>query len=130
MQARGSAAARCANREPDDDPHWPCRITLRPRDPRNSRERSATRCQMQKFSAGKFHSMTWSVEAARGDDRKSITSQNDGLWPEAAQIEDVKVVTMPSNTPAVERKIAFAEFIEWVRSANNDVNLTLTGISF
>ena len=27
--------------------------------------------------------MTWSVGAARGDDRKSITSQNDGLWPEA-----------------------------------------------
>jgi len=27
--------------------------------------------------------MTWSVGAARGDDRESTTSQNDGLWPEA-----------------------------------------------
>src|SRR5271169_4094718 len=51
MRARGSAAARCANREPDDDPHWPYRLTLRPRDPRYSRERGSARCQMQEFSA-------------------------------------------------------------------------------
>ena len=51
MRARGSAAARRANREPDDDPHWPCRIALRPRDPRDSRERGSARCQMQEFSA-------------------------------------------------------------------------------
>ena len=39
----------------DDDAHRPRWICLRPNDIRHGRDRSCARCQMQKFSAGKFH---------------------------------------------------------------------------
>ena len=38
-----------------DEAHRPRRIGLRPCDPRYRRQRGSARCQMQKFSAGKFH---------------------------------------------------------------------------
>src|SRR5262245_4606183 len=46
------ATRRKWNHEPDR-PRW---IGLRPRDARHRRERGSARCQMQKISAGKFHS--------------------------------------------------------------------------
>jgi hypothetical protein len=39
----------------DDDAHRPRWIGLRPRDPRDGRQRSSGRGQMEKISAGKFH---------------------------------------------------------------------------
>ena len=47
----------CAARgHPNDDPHRPRRIGLRPRDPRYGRQRGSADCQMQKLSTvGKFH---------------------------------------------------------------------------
>jgi hypothetical protein len=47
--------------ESDQESHWSCRIGLRPCDRGRRRERGSARCQMQKLSAGKFHSITWSV---------------------------------------------------------------------
>src|SRR4029077_8259931 len=44
--------ARAAGGKSDDDTHRPRRIGLRPRNPRDDRQRG-TRCQMQKFAAGK-----------------------------------------------------------------------------
>src|SRR6516162_3574679 len=46
---------RPASGKADDDAHRPRRIGLRPRDPRDGREHSSARCQMQKLPAGKFH---------------------------------------------------------------------------
>jgi hypothetical protein len=39
----------------DEDAHRLGRIGLRPRDPRDGRQRGSARGQMQKFAAGKFH---------------------------------------------------------------------------
>src|SRR5215467_11536293 len=39
----------------DDHAHRPRRISLRPSEARDGRERGSARCQMQKISAGKFH---------------------------------------------------------------------------
>src|SRR5262245_17762020 len=47
--------ARPARRKADNDAHRPRRIALRPRDPRDGRQRGSARGQMQKISAGKFH---------------------------------------------------------------------------
>src|SRR5208282_1460662 len=44
-----------------DQVHRPRRITVRRCEPRRGWERGSTRCQMQKFSAGKFHSITSSA---------------------------------------------------------------------
>src|SRR5260370_17226087 len=45
-----------ARRKANNPVHRPCRIGLRPRDARDSRQRGSARCQMQKSSAWKFHS--------------------------------------------------------------------------
>src|SRR5262249_44228758 len=44
-----------SGRKASDDTHRPRRIGLRPRDPRERRQRSNALSQMQKISAGKFH---------------------------------------------------------------------------
>src|SRR5262245_45369278 len=59
--SRVRRTARCV---PDDNRDRPCRIGLRPGDPRHSRERGNARGQVQKLSTGKFHfdpSLSWSV---------------------------------------------------------------------
>src|SRR5262249_21214131 len=42
-------------RKPDDDANRPCRIGLRLRDARKSRQRGSASGEMQKFATGKFH---------------------------------------------------------------------------
>ena len=42
----------------DDDAHRPRRIGLRPRDPRDGRQRGSARCQMQKMFGGEVSSRT------------------------------------------------------------------------
>jgi len=53
-QARANVV-RAARGIADDDVYRPRRIGLRPRDAREGEQRGSSRCQMQKFSAGKFH---------------------------------------------------------------------------
>src|SRR5580704_4203325 len=65
-------------RESDQESHRPRRIGLRPCDRGRRRERGSARRQMQKLSAGKFHSITWSVVAAAVTTGESITPQNAG----------------------------------------------------
>src|SRR5262249_7607521 len=49
------SVSTAAGRPADDQPHRPCRIVLRSRQPRNYRQRGSACGQMQKISAGKFH---------------------------------------------------------------------------
>ena len=65
--------------ESDQESHWSRRIGLRPCDRGRRRERGSARYQMLKLSAGKFHSITWSVVAAGVTRGESITPQNAGL---------------------------------------------------
>src|SRR5262245_20614152 len=51
----GDDVGRSAWGEWGDDAHRPRRISLRPRDARQSRQRGGARGQMQEFAAGKFH---------------------------------------------------------------------------
>jgi len=46
---------RRASAKAFDQPHWPRRISLRPSEARDGRQRGSARAQMQKISAGKFH---------------------------------------------------------------------------
>ena len=71
-------------RESDQESHWSRRIGLRHRDRGRRWECGSARCQMQKLSAGKFHSITWSVVAAGVTTGESITPQNAGPWPSGA----------------------------------------------
>src|SRR5215471_1857062 len=50
--------------ERHDDAHRSQRIGLRPRHARQNRQRGGAGCQMQKLSAGKFHSITTSAMAS------------------------------------------------------------------
>jgi hypothetical protein len=59
---------RAAGDDGDDQTHRPRRIGLRPRDPRDDRQRGSARGQMQEFATGKFH----------GDDPSLVCSQKDG----------------------------------------------------
>src|SRR5262249_47899432 len=54
-QQAGEDVLRATWRGADDVAHRTRRIGLRPRDPRQGRQRGRARCQMQKSSAGKFH---------------------------------------------------------------------------
>src|SRR5262245_24333807 len=55
-QQTGEDVGRTASWERDDDAHRPRRISLRPRDPRDCRQRGCAGGQMQKLpSVGKFH---------------------------------------------------------------------------
>ena len=47
---------RAARSKADNDAHWPRRIGLRPGEARHRRQRGSACGQMQKISAGKFHS--------------------------------------------------------------------------
>src|SRR6516164_4006198 len=51
----GEGVERATRRKWDHEPDRPRRIRLRPRDPRDRRQRGSARGQMQKISAGKFH---------------------------------------------------------------------------
>jgi hypothetical protein len=46
------------------------------------------------------------------------------------EIDGVKVVMIASNAPSVEKEIGISEFIEAIRSIDDDSNLILTAISF
>src|SRR6516162_3085661 len=59
---RDVGGAACSPR--DDEGHRSRWIILGPHNPRNGRKRGSTRYQMQKISAGKFHSITSSASAS------------------------------------------------------------------
>jgi hypothetical protein len=46
------------------------------------------------------------------------------------EIDGVKVGMIASNAPSVEKEIGISEFIEAIRSIDDDSNLILTAISF
>jgi hypothetical protein len=59
-------ASRSTRRKTDNDVDRPRRIRLRPCDSRYRRERGSARDQMQKISAGKFHSALPAFRATVG----------------------------------------------------------------
>src|SRR5262249_33988654 len=56
-QTRTLKIEHAARRERHDDAHRPRRIGLRPRDPRDGRQRGSACGEMEKISAGKFHGL-------------------------------------------------------------------------
>ena len=62
---------RGAGGKRNDDAHRPCRIGLRPGDPRQGREPGSGRCQMQKLPAGKFHGLSY-LRREAGENSTSV----------------------------------------------------------
>ena len=75
-QARDDVV-RAAGGKADDDAHRPRRIGLRPCDARDGRQRGGARCQMQKFTTGKFH-----------DDLRRSLQQAASLRFDASRLDD------------------------------------------
>jgi hypothetical protein len=73
-ETRGDVGG-AAGGKADDQAHRPCRIGLRPRNPRYGRERGRTRCEMQECAAGKFHGVASLRNVARAGTRREQTAK-------------------------------------------------------
>src|SRR5262249_59950149 len=84
-----SNVVNTTGRKWDNDAHRPRRIGLRPSEARHDRQRGSAGSQMQKISAGKFHSITSSARASNvgGTSRPSAAKwvhSLDGLFEAAS----------------------------------------------
>ena len=70
---------RAAWRKADDQAHRPRRIGLCPCDARQSRQRGSARCQMQEFTARKFHRVPFALTENRCPSHRRRKSNVDYL---------------------------------------------------